>query len=52
MFGFGAKALQTCRNISEPNYKILFSVTGGITITTTSTPSFSPKFAGQVAKNQ
>ena len=39
-------------NISQPNYRILLSVTGGISITTRAFPSFSPKFVGQVAKNQ
>ena len=38
-------------NILEPNYRILVSVTGDNSITTTSSPSFSAKSVAQVGKN-
>ena len=38
-------------NILEPNYRILVSVTGDNSITTTSSPSFSAKSVAQVEKN-
>ena len=37
-------------NILEPNYRILVSVTGDNSITTTSSPSFSAKSVAQVEK--